>query len=381
MLARSELKRVLILEPSGNLWGSERVLLDFLNAVAGARFDIAVCCPPDTPILKYLARLPVQVFPNFISNLHQKSQAKRFLAAAKFISIALRFRPQVIHVNQAGATRIALLAGRLLNIPVVAHVRMAEDVRHLVSRNVKSRVLPKVICVSKYIQSLFSANNGSPTGTVMFYDPYAPRVDWHKSFPRVGSGYPVFSCVGRLAPSKGQDILLRAIDALKREGILVGGLFLGAAGPGSDFETDLRRLAADLNVTEQVIWMGFKEEVISLITNSVAQVCTSELEALGRVVFEAWDAGIVPVAWAGSGGPAEVIGASGGGLLYPKQDGQSLAAVLKQVINISPGERERLIQNGRVWLRDNCDLKIYTRNIVHLWQDVLNERAGHAVKV
>jgi hypothetical protein len=38
-------------------------------------------------------------------------------------------------------------------------------------------------------------------------------------------------------------------------------------------------------------------------------VCPSHMELLGRVIFEAWDVGAVPVAFSGSGGAAEIVAA------------------------------------------------------------------------
>jgi len=53
--------RAIVVEPAGNLWGSEWVLVGFLATVAGSPWQIAVCCPPNTPIVEHLAALPVAV--------------------------------------------------------------------------------------------------------------------------------------------------------------------------------------------------------------------------------------------------------------------------------------------------------------------------------
>ena len=44
--------RALIVEPAGNLWGSERALLDTICHMPDT--EIAVCCPAGTPILAAL---------------------------------------------------------------------------------------------------------------------------------------------------------------------------------------------------------------------------------------------------------------------------------------------------------------------------------------
>ena len=367
--------RVLILEPSGNLWGSERVLLDFLHAAASANdWTIGVCCPPATPILPELARLAVEVLPTFPANLHQKSKVSWLRAAVGLIRTVARFRPELIHVNQAGATRMALLAGRVLKLPVVTHVRLAEDVRYIEALRAAPRALPKIICISRHIRHMFGAASSVEPKQLtikqltMMYDPYRARCNWS---PRALSGdtstRAAFSCIGRLATIKGQDVLLHAIAVLAREGTDAEVSFVGTAGLGDDFGTELQRLSAQLKITERVNWAGFQRDAVSFIEGSAALVCPSHEEPLGRVIFEAWDAGTVPVAWAGSGGPAEVIEACDGGVLYEEQNGQSLANALKKVMAFSDDERYAMISRGRAWLREQCDPRRYTDEMLELW--------------
>lgn len=378
LVSEENAMRVLIVEPSGNMWGSERVLLDFLqNAPLVPAWEFGVCCPPATPILKPLSRLPVQVFQTFAVNLHLTSRARRLLTTARLLKTARRFKPQLIYVNQAGATRIALAVGRLLRVPIVTHVRLVEDVAYIQSLRADTAALPKVICISNYIYHLFvNAPGICHKQVVMMYDPYSPQSAWQK-LPSTGADSapdPVVSCVGRLARIKGQDVLLQAVAALKRDGLMLRALFIGAAGSNDSSGDDLRRLASDLEIADRVEWLGYQEEVIPRTARCVAQVCPSHSEPLGRVIFEAWDAGTVPIAWSGSGGSAEIIEASGGGLLYDRQAGDSLAATLKKAISLTPVERATLIQKGRTWLQAHCDTREFTSRMLALWREALDRR-------
>lgn len=366
-------QRALILEPSGNLWGSERVLLDFLQVAAQSSWQIAVCCPPRTPILESLGALKVEVFPTFTANLHLQGRKQRFGALVNLLRAARKFRPNLIYVNQAGATRIALAVGRMLRIPVVTHVRLAEDVEYVTSLGAGERALPKVLCISHIIREMFEAQNAvSEAQLEMLYDPYAFRAEEASAASEILPGEaPVFSCVGRLAHIKGQDVLLRALTALQSEGIEARVYFVGAPGPGDEFGDELKRLANELGVDKRVVWAGFQKQALSHLGRCAAQVCPSRGEPLGRVVFEAWDAGILPVAWAGSGGPAEVIRQSGGGLLYEEQAGEDLARSLKMALNMNVEQKSEMIERGRAWLRNNCDPARYTMQMLAWWQEVV----------
>lgn len=373
-MTQHSVRRALVLEPSGNLWGSERVLLDFLGVASKSNWKIAVCCPPATPILEVLNQIPVEIYPVFTANLHQQGRAQRLRAMLHLLRAARSFRPCVIYVNQAGATRIALAVGRLLRVPVVTHVRLAEDVRYVASLQADPKALPKVVCISHTIRRLFDEETVSLAQLEMIYDPYAMQ---HSEASQAAcgqtvafeAGVPVFSCVGRLARIKGQDVLLEAMAVLQREGVAARALFLGAAGPGDDFERELKHKAQHLGIERSVTWAGFQNEAVSHLARCAAQVCPSRGEPLGRVVFEAWDAGTLPVAWAGSGGPAEVIEQSGGGLLYKEQSGEDLARTLKTVLDMKTQDKTAMIERGRNWLRANCDPQTYTRQMLDWWED------------
>jgi glycosyltransferase involved in cell wall biosynthesis len=78
------------------------------------------------------------------------------------------------------------------------------------------------------------------------------------------------------------------------------------------------------------------------------------MEPLGRVIFEAWDAGVVPVAFSRSGGAAEIIAAADGGILYEEQTPRALARALRIALELREDQRDRLVNNGRSWMAANC---------------------------
>ena len=98
---------------------------------------------------------------------------------------------------------------------------------------------------------------------------------------------------------------------------------------------------------------------LSLLQTCSVLVCPSHSEPLGRVIFEAWDAGAVPVAFSGSGGAAEIVAAANGGILYEEQTPESLAFALRDALELDQEQRARLIRNGRSWMARNCGPETY----------------------
>jgi glycosyltransferase involved in cell wall biosynthesis len=82
------------------------------------------------------------------------------------------------------------------------------------------------------------------------------------------------------------------------------------------------------------------------------------------VIFEAWDAGCIPVAYAKSGGAAEIIEASGGGLLYADQSPACLADAIKGALSHTTLEREAMVARGRAWMKEHCSPERYAHEIL-----------------
>jgi glycosyltransferase involved in cell wall biosynthesis len=87
------------------------------------------------------------------------------------------------------------------------------------------------------------------------------------------------------------------------------------------------------------------------------------------VIFEAWDAGVLPVVFSGSGGAAEIISEADAGIIYEEQSPESLANALQLALRLDYDERTRLLNNGRLWLSKNCSPELYGNTISKILLD------------
>ena len=347
--------RVLVMEASGNLWGSERALLDLIDHMP--TIELAVCCPPNRPLLNEFAKRQIRVFPHFVYGLHEKSRWSRLWAVFSVLRACLAFRPDVIYLNQSGSYRVVMPTARLMNLPIVAHIRIFEDAAYLARQHPSKARLNSLIAISKAIEYEIRSFKELDTIPVhCIYDAYASRYKTRSPVVSQSISNRV-ACVGRLVSIKGQDILIRAVSLLKKSGFHVECLF---AGDGqADYCEELKELVLSLDVSSSIQWLGFADDVISKLRTCRVLVCPSQREPLGRVIFEAWDAGAIPIVFAGSGGGAEIVADSGGGLLYNQQSPDCLARVLKGALALEDGEQARLVDNGRSWMAKNCNPETY----------------------
>lgn len=345
--------RVLVIEASGNLWGSERSLLDLLKGMP--KLEVAVCCPPQTPLIRELEKLRIRTLPYYVYGLHEKSRLQRLRAAIGVLRACLEFRPDVIHLNQSGSYKVTLPAATLLNLPIVAHLRIFEDVAYLASQSPSPRRLRGLIAISLAVEAeirRFTKLESIPLHRI--YDAYVfrPRLPslTGKTLNRV-------ACVGRLVPVKGQDVLINALGLLKSFEGAVECLIFGEGDKG--FTQELKRMASNGCIASSIQWLGFVRDIMPQLRTCSVLACPSHREPLGRVIFEAWDAGAVPVVFAGSGGAAEIVAAAQGGILYEEQKPDSLARALQDALRLDREQRTRFVNNGRSWIAKNCNPEIY----------------------
>lgn len=356
--------RIMVLDPAGNLWGSERVLLDFLGSDSAQKRSIALCCPPGTPLASAAKQMGIIVYPTFLVDLHEKGKFSRLRAAIGLLKACKQYRADVIYVNQAGASRIALFVGRLLNIPVIPHVRLLEDVKYIEGLNASERAMPRVLVISNFIGEAFENCNIQRRVEVL-YDAYmmTKGLDSNLFSCQTSSE---FCCAGRLVPIKGQNVLIQAIAEIIKSGLNVSLNLYGTGLPGKSFQTELVKLVEDLDLDSRVSFLGFVSDIPAEMNRHRAVVVPSQIEPLGRVIFEAWDSASLPIVGSFSGGAAEVIRASQGGLLYSEQTPESLAETIKTCLKLSPQEREEMIFSGRNWLQDNCNPEEYSRKLLNV---------------
>ncbi|GEL25475.1 GDP-mannose-dependent alpha-(1-6)-phosphatidylinositol monomannoside mannosyltransferase [Pseudonocardia sulfidoxydans NBRC 16205] len=164
---------------------------------------------------------------------------------------------------------------------------------------------------------------------------------------------PVVGCVSRLVARKGQDMLVRALPAL-RERVPGTRLLLVGGGPDDD---RLRRLAADAGVAEHVVFTGAVPADELAAHQAVADVfslpCRTrgrglDVEGLGIVLLEASASG-VPVVAGDSGGAPETVREGVTGHVVDGRDLDALVTALGGLL-ADPDRAAGMGAAGREWM-------------------------------
>lgn len=168
--------------------------------------------------------------------------------------------------------------------------------------------------------------------------------------------------LGRLHPNKAFDVLIQAVGKTTD-------IDLWLAGEGDE----RARLEADVNrlgLGSRVRFLGWRDDVASLMATADIVICPSRHEPLGNVVIEAW-AQERPVICAASAGPSVLIENERNGLLVPVDDADALAAAMTRVAS-DPGLSTRIAAGGHAAYQAE-----YTRDaVVRHYMDFFTRVAG-----
>lgn len=143
----------------------------------------------------------------------------------------------------------------------------------------------------------------------------------------------VIGHVGRLHPDKNQAALIRGFAAAKPN--LPADTQLVICGKGR-LEHELRSLAIQLGVSDQVLFTGQIHDAKRLFKAFDVFVLSSDREPFGMVLLEAM-AAEVPLICSDAGGCPEVVGDAG--KLFTAKDALSLAARLVEVAEMSEEDK------------------------------------------
>ena len=171
--------------------------------------------------------------------------------------------------------------------------------------------------------------------------------DWSSSFSDDPEALRVI-CVGRIAESKGQARLVRAIAALKAEGLRVEAALVGSAT--SDDRARISSLIAEFGVDDHITLTGEVSNPFPYVAESDVGVVVSDSEGFGRVTVEYMTAG-KPVIGVRVGATVELVAHQETGLLIEPNDIDDLAAALRTYWN----DRDLMRRHGAMAARHVAD--------------------------
>ncbi len=380
--------RVLFLDQAGVLGGAELYLLDVARAF---RDTSRVVLFEAGPFLERLrdAGIAAEAYsaPSALLNVRKTAGWGAALQALPGLArltarVARTARDHdVLFANSQKAMFVAGLAGAVARRPVVwsLHDMLTADHFSALNRRVAvtgaNGLVDRVIVNSRATQSAFRQSGGQVDKTTVVYngidaDPFdaigpSDLEALREEFDEPDA--PLLGVFGRLAPWKGQHVMLEALPDLPEAHVLFVGdtLFRG----DEPYEADLRRTARRLNVADRVHFLGFRDDVPRLMQFVDLVLHTSVApEPFGRVIVEGMLAG-TPVIATRAGGPTEIVREPDTGVLVPPGDPQALATAVEDLLS-APDRARSMGQKAKAYARRRFSLEQMQQDVERVISEV-----------
>jgi len=321
--------RVLFVSRGWPWGGAERSLLTLVKELKEtADIDPVVACEPGSRLSVACTDTGVEVIPiPFVIRGREQSSISRWKEVAGMIwagwIIGCYARSHGIRLFHANGMRACLptqIAARLSGIPWIFHARDYPNRPRLVRW--LSWGASKAIVPSRFMADALHQVVGIAEDKIEIIpnavDPPPgldkPATEILKAVPE---GKRFITMIAQIVPWKRQDLFLEAAALLCKDYDDLHFLVVGSDlwGRNRAYEESLHERAGRSDLKGRVTFLGEVKEIGSILRISSVFVLPSEREPFGRVVVEAWWAG-VPVVVSDDGGPAEIVDDGKNGLQF-----------------------------------------------------------------
>ena len=323
---------VLMVDSEASWRGGEAQMQLLMSGLCEQGVDVHLASPRDSEIERRTSHLPVTV--------HALNIAGGFdLGAGRRLRRILRkHRFDIVHSHSSHAHGVVFMATATMRRPP----------RHVVSRRVDFAVATTPLSAIKYRRGAdlyLAVSNG--VREVLLDGGIAPEhirlvhdgIDLGKFDGLRDAGYlreefaitpgtRVVGNIAALAPHKSQVDLLHAARRVC-DGRSDVRFFIVGEGP---LEKRLKRLNAELGLEDRVVFTGFREDVLELLSIFDVFVMSSYLEGLGTSILDAQAAGI-PVVATRTGGIVDVVEDGRTGLLVAPRAPDELASAITRMLD------------------------------------------------
>ncbi|MCM8800412.1 MAG: glycosyltransferase family 4 protein [Candidatus Omnitrophica bacterium] len=363
--------RILYIDHTKGLLGGGQIsLIELLRRIDRSRFDIYVIVSEEGRLSQQIKKLNIiyRIIP--LPTLKSLNPFIFLNAINKLLKFIRLHRIDLIHANTSRAGLYASMVNKVLNIPLIWHVRIPY-VDILLDRFIAYHC-KKIIVVSKSVAKRFAWLNKDRLALIyngVDVNRFSPGKDDFnlRNYFGIKPSQKVIGTLGRFSPRKGYETLIYAIKEVIKGFPEVKFLWVGEG------DINLKMKFIDkikkLGITEHFILTGFYEEVWHLLKIMDIFCLPSLSEGFSRSILEAMSTGL-PVVATRVGGNLEIIEHKVDGLLVPPEDPQALACALIELLS-NEEEAKKMGLAGRQKVVERFSIEKNVTLTERLYEEVL----------
>jgi len=280
------------------------------------------------------------------ATVHEVSRGRlRIPAALKISELTKSGRFDLVHVNEAHGLTAAWLARAHRRLPVIVSRRVGYPVGKSRVAQARYKAAARIIAISHWVAGQL-ANCGVPREkmAVVYEGVEIPALPLAETRAQARARWNIspetrlLGNVGVLLPDKGQEWLIRALPAIRKE---FGGSRLLLAGDGP-CRPRLEKLARELGLGDAVIFAGFVKEIEEVYRALDVFLFPAQFEGLGTSLLAAMSYGVPSIAFDGCAF-GEIIEKGKSGMLVENKSVPGIERAITQLL----GDQEFARSMGR----------------------------------
>ncbi len=355
--------------------GGQISLLELLQGLNRRSFEPFLLCPGEGGMAESARDMGIEV--RLWDMMRAKTgNIKRIIAKAlELRSIIKEIDPDIVHTNGTRAQFYVAMACKGLNTRILWHVR--EAARDIPLYDWFLAVSSKgIICVSNAVKEKRFGNYPFISSRIrVIYN----GVDMNKFNPDevaarkikheigIDERSRLLGIIGLVIPPKGHRFLFEAFALVSRKypdaRLIVAGRTVNKA-----YKSDLERLTREMGIAEKVVFLGFREDIKSILSALDIFVLPSENEGFSRCVIEAMSCA-KPIITTDIGGNNEAIVNAHSGLLVPYGDVGALAGAIERMLE-DPESARRMGENAQKRVRELFSIESHVSSVEKLYEDI-----------
>ena len=301
-------------------------------------------------------------------------------AALRLAAAARRAGADLIHTNGMKAHLLGGLAGRLVRVPVIWHLRdfPPEGWAGRTFREVARRLPEVILAPSEAVAASLRLPGRTRLGVVpdpVDLDRFHPGIPGDRIRRELGIAgeEPLIGMIGHLTPWKGHEVFLEIARAVAdripgSRFVVVGGSIYETHGHAG-YPESLRQRAAALGLSDRVTFLGIRDDIPEVLAGlDVLVHAPTAPEPFGRVLVEAMAVGR-PVVAARCGGIPEVVEDGVTGILVPSGNVGAFANAVVRLLD-DPVLCRRLGGAGRRRAEARFSIEAHAASVLEAYRAV-----------
>jgi len=363
------------------LGGGEISLYELVRYLDKQQYEPIVIVPGDGPIADQVTADGIKVYKTHFPPIKQVGRGGSLSELLKLTKLVRKIDADIIHVNGSRVCFYAGIAGRILNVPIIWHVRETVQDFFLYD-GFLGRLAKGIVCVSKGVQvkrfgrfgkwiqdKIFVVYNGIDTNKFTKRETEREKI---RTELDLAENEILFGVVGNIIPLKGQDFFLQGVARAKKykPDLPVKTLIIGRV-LDANYNEKLLQFVIRKGLEDIVIFQNYSEKLTEIYSALDVFVLLSQREGFSRSLLEAMSSDL-PILATRIGEIEEAVVDGENGFLVDYSDVDKLAYAIIE-LSENKNMRREMGQYNRRRATADFDLKSHVESTQKIYDEILTQ--------